>query len=244
VYEEKVAQDLGARVFSDIFPALAQALARGDLQARMHDHGVGKAARKRYNRGYLEEVREAALILLYRLLFLFYAEDRGLLPVRDERYHAYSVRRLRERVRGDIDAGRPLATKLDNLYRDLQGVFSIIDEGEDAVGIPAYNGGLFDRARAPILVRSRVPDSVMAPIIDALSRRTEDLLRGWINYRDLSVAHLAAFMSGCSNTRWNTKSRPRTRSRTPPRSTASSPGRPALRARYPAATTPTTIWCA
>jgi hypothetical protein len=97
---------------------------------------------------------------------------------------------LRERVRDDIDAGRPLATKLDNLYRDLQGVFSIIDEGEDAVGIPAYNGGLFDRARSPILVRSRVPDSVMAPIIDALSRRTEDLLRGWINYRDLSVAHL------------------------------------------------------
>lgn len=190
VYEEKVAQDLGARVFADIFPALAQALARGDLQARMHDHGVGKAARKRYNRAYLEEVREAALILLYRLLFLFYAEDRGLLPVRDERYHAYSVRRLRERVRDDIDARRPLATKLDNLYRDLQGVFSIIDEGEDAVGIPAYNGGLFDRARSPILVRSRVPDSVMAPIIDALSRRTEDLLRGWINYRDLSVAHL------------------------------------------------------
>ncbi len=190
IYEERVAQDLGARVFSDIFPALAQALARGDLQARMHDHGVGKAMRKRYNRAYLEEVREAALILLYRLLFLFYAEDRGLLPVRDERYHAYSVRRLRERVRDDIDARRPLATKLDNLYRDLQGVFSIIDEGEDAVGIPAYNGGLFDRARAPILVRSRVPDSVMAPIIDALSRRTEDLLRGWINYRDLSVAHL------------------------------------------------------
>lgn len=190
VYEEKVAQDLGARVFSDIFPALAQALARGDLQARMHDHGVGKASRKRYNRGYLEEVREATLILLYRLLFLFYAEDRGLLPVRDERYHAYSARRLRERVRDDIDARRPLATKLDNLYRDLQGVFSIIDEGEDAVGIPAYNGGLFDRARSPILVRSRVPDSVMAPIIDALSRRTEDLLRGWINYRDLSVAHL------------------------------------------------------
>lgn len=190
VYEEKVAQDLGARVFTDIFPALAQALARGDLQARMHDYGVGKAARRRYNRGYLEEVREAALILLYRLLFLFYAEDRGLLPVRDERYHAYSARRLRERVRDDIDAGRPLATKLDNLYRDLKGVFQLIDEGEDAVGIPAYNGGLFDRARSPILVRSRVPDSVMAPIIDALSRRTEDLLRGWINYRDLSVAHL------------------------------------------------------
>ena len=32
----------------------------------------------------LQEVREAALILLYRLLFILYAEDRDLLPVRDD----------------------------------------------------------------------------------------------------------------------------------------------------------------
>jgi len=190
VYEEIVSQDLGARVFGDIFPALCQALARGDLHACTQPHGFGKAMRRQYTRDYLDEVREAALILLYRLLFLFYAEDRGLLPVRDARYHPYSVRRLRERVRDDIDAGRPLASRLDNLYRDLKGVFQLIDEGEDAVGIPAYNGGLFDRARSPLLERSKVSDAVMAPIIDALSRRTEDLLRGWINYRDLSVAHL------------------------------------------------------
>jgi hypothetical protein len=56
--------------------------------------------------------------------------------------------------------------------------------------MPAYNGGLFDRARSPLLERTRVPDKVMAPIIDALSRRTEDLLHAWINYRDLSVSHL------------------------------------------------------
>ena len=34
----------------------------------------------------LPEVREAALIFLYRLLFVLYAEDRGLLPVNDPRY--------------------------------------------------------------------------------------------------------------------------------------------------------------
>ena len=34
----------------------------------------------------LEEVREAALVLLYRLMFVLYAEDRGLLPVRDRGY--------------------------------------------------------------------------------------------------------------------------------------------------------------
>ncbi len=192
VYEEIVSQDLGQRVFADIFPALCQALARGDLHAQTQPRGVGKAMRKQYTRAYLEEVREAALILLYRLLFLFYAEDRGLLPVRDPRYYPYSMRRLRELVRDELDAGLPQANKLPRLWRQLQGVFAVIDEGDDSIGIPAYNGGLFDRARAPLLERSRVPDAVLAPILDSLSRRTEDLLRGWINYRDLSVAHLGS----------------------------------------------------
>ena len=190
LYEEKVSQDLGARVFGEIFPQLAQALAGGDLQAVKQAVGYGQFKRQQYTREYLDEVREAALILLYRLLFLFYAEDRNLLPVRDARYHAYSVRRLRERVRDDKDAGKTLSTRLDNIWRDLQGAFLLIDEGDDAVGMPAYNGGLFDRARAPLLERTRVPDAVMAPIVDALSRRTEDLLHAWINYRDLSVSHL------------------------------------------------------
>ena len=103
LYEEKVSQDLGQRVFTDIFPRLSQALAEGDLQAQREKRGVGQFARLHYTRPYLEEVRESALVFLYRLLFLFYAEDRQLLPVRDARYRAYSVRQLRERVRDDID---------------------------------------------------------------------------------------------------------------------------------------------
>jgi hypothetical protein len=190
LYEEKVSQDLGARVFTEVFPQLADALARGDLHAQSHEVGYGQFKRPQFTRDYLEEVRESALVLLYRLLFLFYAEDRNLLPVRDARYQPYSVRRLRERVRDDIENKKTFSTKLDNIWRDLKGVFQLIDEGDDAVGMPAYNGGLFDRARAPLLERTRVPDAIMAPIIDALSRRTEDLLHGWINYRDLSVSHL------------------------------------------------------
>ncbi|MCY7315728.1 MAG: Eco57I restriction-modification methylase domain-containing protein [Rubrivivax sp.] len=191
-YEEKVSADLGRRVFDDIFPTLAQALARGDLEAKKEPVGYGSGTRQRYTREYLDEVREATLILLYRLLFLFYAEDRRLLPVGDERYRAYSVRALRERVRDDIDAGKALSSKRTNIWRDLQGAFWLIDEGDDTIGIPAYNGGLFNRGRSLLLERTRVPDAVLAPIIDALSRRTEDLLRGWINYRDLSVSHLGS----------------------------------------------------
>ncbi len=190
LYEEKVSQDLGARVFEDIFPRLADALARGDLQARRQQVGYGQFTRQEFTRDYLEEVREAALVLLYRLLFLFYAEDRLLLPVRDARYAPYSVRALRERVRDDVDAGRVFSRQMEKVWLGLKGAFSLIDLGDDTIGMPAYNGGLFDRARSPLLARTRVPDAVMAPIIDALSRRTDDSQRLWINYRDLSVSHL------------------------------------------------------
>lgn len=192
LYEEKVSADLGGRVFGEIFSQLSQALAAGDLQAQTRPVGVGRATRQQYTRAYLDEVREAALILLYRLLFLFYAEDRNLLPVRDERYAAYSVRRLREKVRDDVDQARVFSSRMDNFWRDLKGAFLLIDQGDDAIGMPAYNGGLFDRSRSPLLERTGVPDAVMAPILDSLSRRTENITRLWINYRDLSVSHLGS----------------------------------------------------
>jgi len=80
-YEERVAQNLSNLVFGTVFPELARAIAAAAPAAP------------------LQEVREAALILLYRLLFILYAEDRNLLPVRDRRYDEYG---LRDRVRGDM----------------------------------------------------------------------------------------------------------------------------------------------
>ena len=195
IYEEKVSQDLGARVFQDIFPQLADALARGDLHAQTHETGYGQFKREQFTPAYLDEVREAALVLLYRLLFLFYAEDRNLLPVRDARYAPYSVRRLREEVRDKVDAGTKFSRTVGWVWLALKNTFTLIDKGDDEVGMPAYNGGLFDRARSPLLERTNVPDAVMAPIIDALSRRSPSTGSGgsastWINYRDLSVSHL------------------------------------------------------
>ena len=183
LYEEAVSQSLGARVFSELFPELANALAASDLHAT-------KDASGRYTRAYLEELREASLILLYRLLFVFYAEDRALLPVRDQRYVDYSLRQMRDDIADRRDHDRVFSSTAGNYWARLINLFAIISDGDDAVGMPAYNGGLFDRARAPILTRVRVPDSSLAPIIDALSRRTEEESKARINYRDLSVSHL------------------------------------------------------
>ena len=44
---------------------------------------------------YLAEVRQAALILLYRLLFVLYAEDRNLLPEENGPYADFCLRKIR-----------------------------------------------------------------------------------------------------------------------------------------------------
>ena len=173
LYEEKVSQDLGARVFSDIFPQLADALARGDLHAKTQEVGYGQFKRQQYTADYLDEVREAALVLLYRLLFLFYAEDRNLLPVRDARYAPYSVRRLREEVRDEVDAGTKFSRTLISMWLGLQNTFDVVGLGDDSTGFSAYYPEIFDRAGAPLLARTVIEDAVLAPMIDTPSRCQE-----------------------------------------------------------------------
>lgn len=180
-YEDKVSQDLGSRVFGLVFPDLANALAAHDPRAT-----------KPYTRGYLDEVRESALILLYRLLFVLYAEDRLLLPVADPRYQEYSLSKLRDEVRDKRDSGGTFSKTATRIWDALKGLFASVATGDAAIGLPAYNGGLFENHHATILDHVRIPDEQMALILDELSRRVEDVSRYWINYRDLSVQQLGS----------------------------------------------------
>jgi len=183
LYEETVSDQLGNRVFTEVFPSLCAALAAGDPEAR-------KTAQGAYTDDYLTTLREAALLLLYRLLFLFYAEDRRLLPVMDARYAPYSLSDLRDVIAQARDDGKTLSSRSTRYWDILSDLFRLIADGDDAVGMPAYNGGLFENARSPLLARAKVADAQLAPVIDALSRRVEDITKPRINYRDLSVAHL------------------------------------------------------
>ncbi|MEJ1958654.1 MAG: hypothetical protein WDM70_03670 [Nitrosomonadales bacterium] len=217
LYEEKVSQDLGARVFASIFPKLADALAAGDPQAK-----TDSAA-------YLDELREATLVLLYRLLFILYAEDRNLLPVRDKRYDDYALRKIREDVAKRRDANDVFSTSASRYWQHMADLFRIIAQGDDSIGMPAYNGGLFEESRAPLLTRTRVADASFAPLFDELARRP-DLLHAWINYRDLSVQHLGGIYERLLEYSLTVEE------------IKSLPAPPALHAKPAAAITPMTDW--
>ena len=172
-YEERVASNLSNLVFGQVFPDLARAIATAAPQTP------------------LEDVRDATLILLYRLLFILYAEDRDLLPVRENRYDDYG---LRERVRGDVgrrkDLGDTFSSTAARYWSVVDDLCRAIDQGDASIGLPPYNGGLFDRARTPLLERIRLGDEVMAEVIDALSFEHGQEERRYINYRDLGVQQL------------------------------------------------------
>jgi hypothetical protein len=180
LWEETVSRELGKVVFGEIFPELVRALAAADPQAPSP-----KTAE------YLEGVRRAALTYLYRLLFLLYAEDRNLLPVRDTRYDDYSLRKLRREIADRTDRLDVFSSQRDAYDHHLRGLFRAVAAGDRSIGLPAYDGGLFE-AGEPFLERVRLPDVTLGPLIDGLSRRSLEDGRGWINYRDLSVQHLGS----------------------------------------------------
>lgn len=173
-YEERVAASLSKLVFEIVFPSLATAIANSAPDAPLGD------------------VRDAALVLLYRLLFLLYAEDRDLLPVNDTRYDDYALRPLRLDVGRRITSGDAFSSSAARIWSHVADLSRIVDQGDGSVGIPPYNGGLFATAGTPLLSAARVPDSVMAPALDALSYERSSGERRYINYRDLSVQQLGS----------------------------------------------------
>jgi hypothetical protein len=173
-YEERVAASLSKLVFESVFPSLATAIANAAPDAPLTD------------------VRDAALVLLYRLLFLLYAEDRDLLPVSDPRYDDYALRPLRLDVGRRVTSGDAFSTSAARIWSHVSDLSRMIDKGDGSVGIPPYNGGLFATGGTPLLTSARVPDSVMALALDALSYERSSGERRYINYRDLSVQQLGS----------------------------------------------------
>lgn len=175
LHREQVANNLSELVFERVFPDLIREIAVADPNAR------------------LAEVRDAGLLVLYRLLFVLYAEDRDLLPARDSRYDDYG---LRERVRLDIgrrkDEGDVFSVSANRYWSAFNDLCRAINTGDSSIGLPPYNGGLFDPEGAPLLSRIRLGDAAMANVIDALSFERTSRGRQYINYRDLGVQQLGS----------------------------------------------------
>ena len=188
-WELAITDSLSRQILENIFPQLGNALAENlpklksamDAAAKKQHYDVAECDML------LERVRDNTVILLFRMLFVLYAEDRSLLPTQNGNYQKYSLRKIRNEVESMTDK-EELSPTIGNLYPKFSQLCKAIDQGDSSLSLPPYNGGLFSAEQADMLPSAEVSDRVFGGVIDLFSRSGDQ----HIHYHDLSVQHLGA----------------------------------------------------
>jgi type I restriction-modification system DNA methylase subunit len=181
------AQELSETLEDEVYDAL-ELIAQGFLEYRRNHFTPDKPT--------LDQIYGQSLILLYRLLFVFYAESREILPIRESLTYRnrYSLESIKELVKNKSDTSEVQLRDTSEIYNRLQDLFYFIDVGNDSLKMPRYNGKLFSVEAHPFLALHRVGDYYMFQALDKLARVNvkSSNKREFVDYRDLSVRHLGS----------------------------------------------------
>jgi hypothetical protein len=193
-YASRVSGKLKNLIFDNIFEGLAAGL----IEYRRNELAITKETEQD-----LQDIFKGCLTLLYRLLFLLYAESRGLLPVDDQaRYYKKSLKKLKEDIAHDLSiiGLEGMSHNAFDYWSRMESLFRIIDKGDRALNIPVYNGGLFEAHPNGFLNKHKISDPFIAEAIELLTvDQDADYTPGstpFIDYSSLSVRHLGDIYEG------------------------------------------------
>lgn len=191
----KVAADQGRRALDELGAGVRtaiEALGHGFLA-----HPSNEVLKEALRSGSLDrqDYYRELLRLAYRLIFVFAAEDRGLLldPAADvtakERYARFystaRLRRLAERRRG---------TRHGDLWVSLRVVFGALgrDDGALGLGLPALGGFLFGPEACPRLDAAQLANTDLLDAVRALGMVREGRARRVVDYRNIGSEELGS----------------------------------------------------
>lgn len=181
---------LRERIYDQVVPRIARAIAE-ELERQDEPPQT---------REELGAVYDATLLLLYRLLFVLFAEAREFLPVgASAGYREHSLRKRVDAVVATIDAGREFDPRATDIWSDLQETFDAVSSGHTEWGVPAYNGGLFrnDTTRGgEVLGRVRPTNAGLGEALYHLAIDVGETDSGHIDYADLGIRHLGDVYEG------------------------------------------------
>ena len=149
-----LAAQLRERIYLSVVPKIAQGL-------------VAARQLKKPTTQDLADTYEMALVVLFRLLFIAYAEDKDLLPYRwNGLYQRRSLKTKSQEILELVRAGQSF-DEGDNLWDEVYRLFRAVDVGNREWGVPPYDGGLFtedpevSRVGA-LLAPLRLPNTTLA----------------------------------------------------------------------------------
>ncbi len=187
------AADLGGRLRERVYEDVVPNLAKGVVEARRL---------KRHTTASLRETYEIALLALFRLLFVAYAEDKELLPLQTSpAYRKHSLKEIARQLAEVARSGKGFDEQ-DFYWTEVSQLWKAVDQGNRAWGVPAYDGGLFttdpgrNRAGA-VLEELSLPDSAFGPALSALLLDdTAEGGKGPIDFRSLGVREFGTIYEG------------------------------------------------
>ncbi len=193
----KTGQEEGVRALDRLRSGVETALI--ELGTGFLRHPENLALREALKDGWLskEDYFRQLLRLVYRVLFLFVAEDRDALhpegtplEVRERYARFYSTDRLRDL------ASRTLGGAHADLWQQLGLVLRGVWEGEPALGLPALGSGLFDPKELPNLSGATIANRYLLAALRALGELTEGKRTLRISYRNLGAQELGSVYEG------------------------------------------------
>ena len=204
-HQQEVGSVLGSQVPAAVERLLEGALSHPGNQQALAPF-VNDPSRRR---ALLEHLHAGALQYLYRILFVLYAEARGLLPLdmpayRDG-YALSGARGLVRRVMNRATDPRVNAEATAGFYElSLRALFRLLRDGADLGPegrIPAYGGGLFYPQRDPAcdypdLDDLRLGDRTVAQVLEALTHVQTRRGKVTLSYRELDVEQLGSLYEG------------------------------------------------
>lgn len=190
---KRYAADLAVRLRERIYDRVVPQLATGIATAR----GL-----RTFTADELQLTYSMALTVLFRLLFIAYAEDRDLLPFTTN--EAYCHRALKTKA-AELHASSVAPGGGSHLWREIARLFDAVRQGDATLGVPAYGGRLFDtnpevsRAGAE-LAKTTLPDSLFEPVLRALLLDVMGDLgspsAGPVDFRSLRVREFGTIYEG------------------------------------------------
>jgi len=135
-----------------------------------------------------KEFYQEILSIIYRILFLMFAEQRGMLPMHNSLYvEEYSITKLRERSETRISSDNHF-----DLWHGLFATFSLIRDGSEELDVFGYNGDLFDDSNLIHIIRLSCKNDHLLRAIKYLTLYEKGKVLQRINFLDLGVEEIGS----------------------------------------------------
>lgn len=152
-----------------------------------------------------DDIYQAAVTVMMRIVFLLFAEERDMLPTEQLYWDSYAIKGLLDDLRAQAAGGEEQLDETFDAWHRLLAVSQALHGGVnyDEMRMPAYGGSLLDPERFPWLhatdargLRLKVSDRVMLHVLESVQTVVAKGERRRISFREIDVEQIGYIYEG------------------------------------------------